>query len=298
MSLTVNRSVWSHNELEWFKENYPFIGLYSTMEKLNRTKRAVLTRAWMLGIKSRVKFSEESNYRRGIKNVGKKRPEHSEFMKKYRAERPLVLSEESKRKMSIAKKQYFQTHPHTRGFTGGKHSEESLRKISLASIQLHKKRTKEEEKQRIEKTLKTKMKRYGSYGGSLNVKNPYSRAKRGFYDINGKNIYFRSLWEANYALYLDFLIKQNKIVSWKFESKTFWFEKIKRGVRSYTPDFEVVSISGEIEYHEVKGWMDKKSVTKIKRMNIYFPDVKLFVIDQYCYKDIKNKVGKLLKFYE
>ncbi len=119
----------------------------------------------------------------------------------------------------------------------------------------------------------------------------------GKYDINGKSIFFRSSWEANYALYLDFLIKQLQIRSWQFEVDTFWFEKIRRGVRSYKPDFKVMTMAGKIEYHEIKGWMDAKSKTKIKRMAKYYPNIKLIVVDQYSYKDIKNKVGKLLKFY-
>ena|SRR3990167_2242656 len=130
------------------------------------------------------------------------------------------------------------------------------------------------------------------------LRNGYSRGKMGHYDINGKDIFFRSLWEANYALYLDFLIKKKEIKSWEFEVDTFWFEKIKRGVRSYKPDFKVVTNSGGIIYHEVKGWMDKKSATKIKRMAKYYPKVKLVVIDSDSYKDIKSKMGKLLKFYD
>jgi len=121
--------------------------------------------------------------------------------------------------------------------------------------------------------------------------------KNGWYDINGKKMYFRSLWEVNYALYLDFLVRMKKIKSWKYEPKIFWFLKIKRGVRSYTPDFEIKNNDNSIHYEEVKGYMDSKSKTKIKRMAKYYPEVKLKVIDQEIYKDLKNKIGKLLKFY-
>lgn len=129
------------------------------------------------------------------------------------------------------------------------------------------------------------------------VKNPYNRSKQGHYDINGKDFFFRSSWEANYALYLDFLIKQEKILSWEFEKDVFWFEKIKRGVRSYLPDFKVVNLDASIEYHEVKGWMDDKSRTKLKRMSIYHPQVKLVLIDKEPYGEIKKKLGILLKFW-
>jgi hypothetical protein len=124
-----------------------------------------------------------------------------------------------------------------------------------------------------------------------------SRGRMGHYDINGKDIYFRSLWEANYALYLDFLIKNGEIKKWEFEPDTFWFEKIKRGVRSYLPDFKVYRNDDSFEYHEVKGWMDKKSITKIKRMAKYYPKIKLIVVDQHSYNDIKKKLGKAIGFY-
>ncbi|HFD04779.1 MAG TPA: hypothetical protein ENJ25_01385 [Firmicutes bacterium] len=121
--------------------------------------------------------------------------------------------------------------------------------------------------------------------------------KRGYYDINGKNMFFRSKWEANYALYLDFLIKQKQIQKWEYEKDTFVFKKIKFGTRSYKPDFKIYNNIRTIEYHEVKGYMDSKSKTKIKRMAKYYPYIKLIIIDSDIYKDIKRKLGKLLKFY-
>lgn len=136
---------------------------------------------------------------------------------------------------------------------------------------------------------------------TINIKplsvNKFKNMQSGDYDINGKVIYFRSLWEPNYALYLDFLIKQKQILKWEYEPDTFWFDQIKRGVRSYKPDFKVTNIDGSIEYHEVKGYMDAKSKTKLKRMRIYYPDVKMVLIDKAVYNEIKVKLGKVLKFY-
>jgi hypothetical protein len=122
--------------------------------------------------------------------------------------------------------------------------------------------------------------------GIYNIKNTYSNCKRGYYNINGVEYYFRSKWEANYALYLDYLIKKKQIKKWEYEVKTFWFEKIKRGVRSYTPDFEITNLDNTIEYHEVKGWMDKRSTTKLKRIKKYYPQTKMVLIDEPQYKAI------------
>ena len=76
------------------------------------------------------------------------------------------------------------------------------------------------------------------------------------------------------------------IREWEHEPKTFWFEGIKRGCVSYLPDFRVTKNNGEEEYHEVKGWMDDRSKTKIARMAKYFPDVKLIVIEKHWFKSM------------
>jgi len=130
-----------------------------------------------------------------------------------------------------------------------------------------------------------------------NQRNKYSRSKSGKYNINGEKIFFRSVWEANYALYLDFLVKHKKIKKWEYEPKTFWFKKIKRGVRSYMPDFKITNNDKSVSYHEVKGWMDNKSKTKLNRMRIYYPNVKIVLIDKNSYKDILKKLKGIINFY-
>jgi hypothetical protein len=125
----------------------------------------------------------------------------------------------------------------------------------------------------------------------------YSHAKRGYRDDLGK-IFFRSRWEANYARYLNLLIAQGHILRWEFEVDTFWFEKIRRGVRSYTPDFKVYGVDGSVWYEEVKGWMDKKSATKLKRMKKYHPSVTVRVVDEKAYKEIAKKLSSVIPLWE
>jgi hypothetical protein len=122
--------------------------------------------------------------------------------------------------------------------------------------------------------------------------------------------YFRSAWEANYARYLNLLIKMKVVDRWEFESETFWFENIKRGVRSYKPDFKVwykpkyqtdpVYPKYQIHpvYVEVKGWMDAKSKTKIKRFAKYYPQHRLEVVDEKAYKHIKSQWSGAIKDWE
>jgi hypothetical protein len=176
-------------------------------------------------------------------------------------------------------------------------TEETRKKQSIAHIGKQVwatgKHLSQETKQKISNFNKGKM------PSNLNIekKGKFGNVVRGYFDINGKNMFFRSKWEANYALYLDFLITQNEIEKWEFEPETFIFHKIQFGTRSYKPDFKVFNHNGTIEYHEVKGWMTPQSKTKLKRMRIYYPEIKIVLIDQYFYNDLCKKVGKIIGFY-
>ena len=97
-------------------------------------------------------------------------------------------------------------------------------------------------------------------------------------------IYFRSSWEFYYALFLEKLKQERKIIDWVHEPKVFWFENIKRGVRSYLPDFCVTHLNGSEEWSEVKGFLDSKSVTKMNRMAKYYPEVKIRLVGSDWFK--------------
>lgn len=122
-------------------------------------------------------------------------------------------------------------------------------------------------------------------------KSPF-RTVRGFRKIGDKENYFRSRWEINYALYLQYLKEKEAIADWFFEPQTFWFLNIKRGVRSYLPDFKIIETNGKHRWIEVKGYMDAKSKTKIKRFKKYYPSETLEIIDGEWFK--ANKDLKLL----
>ena len=111
--------------------------------------------------------------------------------------------------------------------------------------------------------------------------------------------HFRSGWEANYARYLNFLIEKQQIHRWEFEPDTFWFLEIKRGTRSYLPDFKIWNSEYSTpHYVEVKGFMDAKSKTKIRRMAKYFPHVKLEIVGKKQYNEIKSKVSGIILNWE
>lgn len=116
---------------------------------------------------------------------------------------------------------------------------------------------------------------------------------QGWREIAGKRIFFRSSWEYKYALYLQFLKKQEKILDWEHEPQVFWFEGIRRGCTNYRPDFRIDNFDSTHEWIEVKGYYDAKSLTKIKRFRKYFPEEKLRLIDA---KWFRANNSKLLTF--
>lgn len=114
-------------------------------------------------------------------------------------------------------------------------------------------------------------------------------------------IYFRSSWEYYYAIFLEKLRQENKITDWRHEPKVFWFENIKRGVRSYLPDFCITHLNGSEEWSEVKGFFDSKSQTKMKRMAKYYPEVNIRLVGKDWFKQnmksckaIENQFAKVV----
>lgn len=126
----------------------------------------------------------------------------------------------------------------------------------------------------------------------------FSRCRAGRRDDLGP-IHFRSSWEANYARYLNLLIKLGAVTSWEYEPETFWFEGIRRGTVSYLPDFRVIYKGDPTpEYVEIKGWVTPKDRTKWKRMAKYHPQVKLVVVKEKEYTAIARKWASAIPTWE
>jgi hypothetical protein len=112
-------------------------------------------------------------------------------------------------------------------------------------------------------------------------------------------MYFHSKMEANYARYLNLLQHMGVVESWRYEPETFWFLAIKRGTRSYKPDFRVLYANERAPvYVEVKGYMDKKSKTKIGRFRKYYPQYRLEIVGQTEFAAIKRKWASAIPTWE
>lgn len=212
----------------------------------------------------------------------------------------LQMSDDARAKMSTSKKLAVaegRIHPtpptfthetHPRGMRGKKHTAATKDKLSVAG------QGKIVAPEVTERQLKTKLQKYGT----LSPPRHKVSWKGGWRTIGGQKIYARSRWEANYARYLQFLKEQGQITKWEHEPETFWFSTILRGVRSYLPDFRVTLPSGALEYHEIKGWMDDRSKTKLKRMAKYHSTVRIKLADKHTMKALGKQLGKVIPDWE
>jgi predicted nuclease of restriction endonuclease-like RecB superfamily len=111
----------------------------------------------------------------------------------------------------------------------------------------------------------------------------------------GKRYYLRSKYELKYAYYVEYLKRNGQIKEWFYEPDEFWFESIKRGVRSYKPDFKLIYNDGREVYVEAKGYWDSKSLTKIKRFKKYYPKLKILTVDTSFFSKHNEFLNHLLK---
>lgn len=196
--------------------------------------------------------------------------------------------------ISTNKKKWHLTHNHPRDMLGKTHLPKHRLTLKKNMEKFHQTATPQEKLRRIKKAFKTKLKKYGSIAPI----NPYVTWKQGWREIGDKKIYFRSRWEANYGRYLEFLRLRDEIEKWEHEPQTFWFEKIRKGSVTYLPDFKVTKKDGQHYWVEVKGWMDQRSLTKIKRFRKYFPNELLVIIDSKWFRINSQNLSILIPGWE
>lgn len=203
------------------------------------------------------------------------------------------VSSATKEKLSSAAKHRLAIGEHPRGFKGRIHSQQSKKKMGQKSSEWWSGLDADARFRRAQIMMKVKLK-----NKTFIPNRPHGNWKAGWREITGKKIYFRSRWEANYARYLEWLRGNNEILSWEFEPDTLWFNGIKKGRTNYTPDFKVYVNSSFFEYHEVKGWMDARSITQLNRMRKFYPHILLRVIDAKEMRSIEKRIKGLIHDWE
>ena len=273
--------MWTEEEEKILIENYPEKGKKYCMEILNKTEAQIRQKASRLKLKlnKESEFFKEFQKRAALSKIGKKRPEQSLVMKNLHSKGKLIRDDDTNKLIGKKVRQHFKENGHPKGFLNHKHSEVTKSKISLKSKEFFANLSPEAKERITDKILNTRMK-----NGKWNSKSEkiYSRGKSGKRKDLGK--FFRSKLEANYARYLKFCK-----IEYEYETKVFWFENIKRGTRSYTIDFYIPS---EDKYIETKGWLDKKSITKLKRLKKYYPEIfaKTIIVKQSLSENDKIKL--------
>lgn len=232
--------------------------LKTLAQMLGRSRESIVRKALSLGCKT--------DRKRTVPFAFKKTTQQQRVLHRQRSpEQKAIEFKESHRGK-------WKRYVHPRGMLGKKHS--PIARTRMSAFQLGSRRPPFTEEHKM-KLRRSAIARLTEKPGSL-----FSRGKGGRRGDLG-NRYFRSRYEANYARFLNFT-KQ----VFEYETKTFWFTNIKRGARSYTIDFFLPAIN---EYHEVKGWMDAKSATKLKRMKKYHPDIKIVIIDGEFFKALNRQ---------
>lgn len=109
-------------------------------------------------------------------------------------------------------------------------------------------------------------------------------------DLN--NIYFRSRAEANWARFLTY-----QGIRWEYEPETFDFLPFRQYRRntSYTPDFWLPDFGW---YDEIKGWMTPNSKTKLARMTLHYPQVKIRLVLWPELREVEAKLGRVIPGWE
>ena len=314
---------WSKEEIDYLKTEYSKIDGKSITnivpkiaKKLKRTEASIRNKAYKLKITHREKYytneeinfleknydklsmddmstilkKDKSNICRKMKELGLKKTKRTKNI--LNPKKPHYWTDEEKAEMSKRAKKKYMEKGLSKKFTfkGHKHNKKSLEKISNSSKEFWENVTLQELENRKLKQRETRLKN-GTLNPMKSQKNPYSRTKSGKRkDLN--NIFFRSAWEANIARYYNYLG-----IEWQFEPKTFIFKNISRGSVSYTPDFYLPQLD---KWVEVKGWMDNKSKTKLKRFKNQYPkeNEKLELITQKEYDKIKKEYSNKIENWE
>jgi hypothetical protein len=249
------------------------LGLAAFAREIGRDPKNVNRKARQLGL--------EANPNRRVVEIRKER------IRKFSNDAEMRASMSDRAKARIEK------NGHPRGMLGKHHSQSVREHLSKTGASFWASMSAAERQAITDKAIAT----VKANGGGTVPQIARGSWKAGWRDIGGKRNFYRSRWEANYARYLEWLKTLGEIQEWQHEPETFWFEAIRRGVRSYKPDFRVWEKGGS-SLHEVKGWMDDRSRTCLKRMAKYYPGEKVVLIDGRQYRAIRLRVMGLIAGWE
>lgn len=181
---------------------------------------------------------------------------------------------------------FYAQNQHPRGMLGKHHTSGTTERMSDEHKRIWNNMNESERKELVFRMRAGKI-RSGTY---RSTRNTYSRCRGGYRE--DLDMYFRSSWEANVARILN-----NLELAWEYEPKRFYFPDTGDGVLSYCPDFYIPDADIWIE---VKGWMDEKSITRLRKFSESYPfeSSRLIVINEPLYLDMIKRFYGLVSNLE
>lgn len=302
---------YTEKEIDFIKKEYEKgTNPQKIANHLNRTKRAIISKASLLGVSKPHNYTEyekqyiRENYKsfnlreianhlnrpkenivrwareNGIERTGKKK----EFVK----EKVYADPKETFKKKSKSMKEWHANHTHP--FLGKKHNEKVKKEQSKRAKNYFENQTEEEKNKRRKNQRYSRIKN-GTLYVHGNGETGYSRGRNGYRKDLGK-YFFKSAWEANYARYLNYLN-----IKWEYEPKRFIFHNVEYMPISYAPDFYLPEYD---QWVEIKGWKDEKSKKRLNRFKEHYPEEykKLILIQEKEYAEIDEKYKDIIKNWE
>jgi len=100
--------------------------------------------------------------------------------------------------------------------------------------------------------------------------------------IGGRDYTFDSMFERNWARYLQFLMDHDKIIDWVYQpiKWDFWPFNYRNKPYEYSPDFLITEPDGQDIYQETKGYIRTYDISRISRANKHFGPVTFDLVMQ------------------
>lgn len=194
------------------------------------------------------------------------------------------LSEEQHKENSEKAKERIKKYGHPRGMLGKKHSDKFKEGASERSKRNWRERP---EIYRIDE----RREEMSTLMSEMQIKRGFNQRSRCYETdtyIGDKRYLFKSNWELNIAIYLEYLLLMGEIKDWEYEPTRFSFMFNEYGVRTYAPDFLVRQDDGD-KLIELKGWVDEKTKSKIKLMKEYYPNINIEIWTEKEYRSIEKE---------
>ena len=296
-------------EIQQIIDKYNELGnVWKVGEALGMSGQKVHSILKKMGLGKRMNYFTESDYaylREHYEEYanGQRLPELAKIMKRTAAflnrkakelgltkpNRKYTIGEERHKQLSKSAKERITKYGHPKGMLGKKHTSETKEYIS----KWHRQNWAEHRDElltpeRLEAKSDCMAKQQAD--GVMGVR---SRTYLRKCFINGNTYIFKSAWEANIALVLEYERLLGNIDGWAYEATTFSFKYDGNGVRNYKPDFDIYR-NGKTYHIEVKGWVDEKTKTKMALMQRYYPNDVIYIMGEKEYRSIKAKYKPII----